>query len=577
MSNSVPAARADIVHLLRQQLIPTYLIMADQQQSTHQRDRGAYSLPYDNPYSELGPIDHPHDQEPPKYDPSTSSSFFDAIRTNEEERDEQEGRTAQDDADTQNALKQLFNPVTDTDEDGLQLDPTLASEIEAQHQHQHHGQPLEVGSAESPVESGTGAPAKRKATSRADMLARGGACDFCKRRKLKCSAELPSCAACRRSGRDCVYSQKKQRSKVKLLEDRLVELERRLGQQPHNPTGVPPAPDLIESAAHHQEHQQHSDGAEDGGAAAAFADSVDTTILETPSYHYGVPHINSTFHLPDYEVENMVQEAEVALPKDHEPDLMTLADAAAGRDSAWEGMTPETIAKEIVHAVDGGKGVGEKIISHLSVSASTPRLPDRSLIEDRIMVYRNAGYIFFLSDLIPAEALTARLVGRTKPRPHPSLLLSVISWLLPYSSSPSLSAPDRFAQIYALLQPHARSQSMEAMVNPDGRLLDVIIADAARAMNCYRQARFLEGWGEGARAAALVWAAGLGKLGGVGARFVDSAIEGREEVIKKEKRLRSLVHKGQVIEPPKDATELGYQINVLRVLLLRKPSQVFTD
>lgn len=104
---------------------------------------------------------------------------------------------------------------------------------------------------------------------------------------------------------------------------------------------------------------------------------------------------------------------------------------------------------------------------------------------------------------------------------------------------------------------------MAAMSNPDGRLLDAIVADACRAMNCYRQARFLEGWGEGARAAALVWAAGLGKLGGVGARFVNQSVETREETVKREQRVRSLVHKGQVVEPAKDAAELGHRINVL--------------
>ncbi|WVN88083.1 uncharacterized protein L203_103282 [Cryptococcus depauperatus CBS 7841] len=72
---------------------------------------------------------------------------------------------------------------------------------------------------------------KRKATSRANMLARGGACDFCKRRKLKCSAETPTCANCVKASRECVYSQKRQRSRVKVLEDRLQELERKLAAQ----------------------------------------------------------------------------------------------------------------------------------------------------------------------------------------------------------------------------------------------------------------------------------------------------------------------------------------------------------
>lgn len=339
-----------------------YLIMSGhhQEDQRQQRDRGPYSVPYDNPYSELGPINRPHDQEPSKYEASASSDFFDAIRSAEIDGHDVD-RSAQEDADTQNALNQLFNPGNDTGvDDGvdqIQLDPTLASEIEAQHQHDQ-----ETGNTESPADV-SGAPAKRKATSRADMLARGGACDFCKRRKLKCSAETPSCAACRRSGRECIYSQKKQRSKVKLLEDRLVELEKRLGHQSPQPgsAGSAPVPDLLDGTPE-QRGGMHADD------AVAFADSVDTTILETPSYHYGVPHINSTFHLPEYEVDSgvgVVHEAEVVVSKDHEPDLMTLADAAAGRDAPWEGLAPEVIVNEIVRSVDGFKGVGDKIISHL--------------------------------------------------------------------------------------------------------------------------------------------------------------------------------------------------------------------
>ena len=103
---------------------------------------------------------------------------------------------------------------------------------------------------------------------------------------------------------------------------------------------------------------------------------------------------------------------------------------------------------------------------------------------------------------------------------------------------------------------------MQVMSSPDGRLLDSAIGDAVRAMSCYLQARFLEGWGEGARAAAMAWAAGLGKLGGIGERFVGGGKDWQGRV-EREKRERSLVHKGQIIEPPASAQELGYRIDIL--------------
>lgn len=311
--------------------------------SDNQDDRGPYLQEFDNPYSELGPIDTTQNRDNEKFE----SAFFEPYQEGEQQE-------ANDEA-TENALNQLFNPVSDHD---LQLDPTLASSIDAQDPHEAHGAAQDDHAPDPDQgveqEGETETRAKRKASSRADMLTRGGACDFCKRRKLKCSAELPSCAACRRSGKECIYSQKKQRSKVKLLEERLVELERKLGQQP-SPTGA-------ETSEQGGNQNQHLDS-----EGVVFADSVDTTILETPSYHYGVPHINSTFNLPEYEVDHNPAEPELVVDKVHEPDLMTLADAAAGRNWPWEGMAPEVIARELVAAVEGGKGLGDKIISHLYV------------------------------------------------------------------------------------------------------------------------------------------------------------------------------------------------------------------
>ena len=165
---------------------------------------------------------------------------------------------------------------------------------------------------------------------------------------------------------------------MKILEDRLLELERKLDQHPASS----PQPSISVnvntsgSGSGSTPHDHRADGVD-------MVDSVDTSILETPSYHYGVPHINSTFHLPEYEVDNMAMnpESEIIETKsqgqahktehehEHEPDLMTLADAATGRDWPWEGMSPDVIVKELVAAVDGqgGKGPGDKILSHLYV------------------------------------------------------------------------------------------------------------------------------------------------------------------------------------------------------------------
>jgi len=264
---------------------------------------------------QLDSVEHHSPRQETAYDPS----FFPQYQEGDQQQADNEA--------TENALNQLFNPNAEED-----VDPTLASTIDAQQQ-----APIVEESGSNLNKNG-----KRKASSRVNMLPRGGACDFCKQRKLKCSADMPSCAICIRNNQICVYSQKKQRSKVKILEDRLAELERRLQ------TG--PAGEIVDQPG------------------VTFTDSVETTLLETPTYHYGVPHTNTTFNLPEYDVDQHAPEPE-SVHQAPEPDLMTLADAAAGQDWPWEGMAPESIAREILNAVEGLKGgLGDKIISHLYVS-----------------------------------------------------------------------------------------------------------------------------------------------------------------------------------------------------------------
>ena len=240
------------------------------------------------------------------------SSFLDRLSPNHHE--------------TVSALDRLFD-----DQESIQVDPTLT---------QH---PIRLPSlSSSPV------PTKRKATSRANMLSRGGACEFCKRRKLKCTAEVPSCTACSRAGRDCVYSQIKQRSRVRVLEDRLVELEKRL--DPPNGT--------VELDNRQEAHISPPTTTDDLMPLAG----VDNETSDFERY-YGIT-LGAGFTLPSLD--------NISLDNRLEPDLMTLADAAASdtRQSdtngwPWEGMSTEAIASEIVKAVEGGKGVGEKIVGHL--------------------------------------------------------------------------------------------------------------------------------------------------------------------------------------------------------------------
>ena len=214
---------------------------------------------------------------------------------------------------------------------------------------------------------------KRKAgTPRINMLARGGACEFCKKRKLKCSAEQPSCLACVRAGKECIYSQKKQRSKVRMLEDRLAELEKKLDEPlaelvaagavgtalPDSTAAVEtPAQEFWDRLAQSHGMSATANGAVDAGAQGA-APELGFTFGDMSNW---AAEVNG---LGDLDALGGLNGSSV------ETTLMTLADAAASdvipaAGFAWEAMNEVDIASEIVKAVEGGKGVGEKIVGHL--------------------------------------------------------------------------------------------------------------------------------------------------------------------------------------------------------------------
>lgn len=244
------------------------------------------------------------------------------------------------------------------DNEALAIDPSLSEQAP------HHNDSTDDPSR--PSSSGD-APAKRKATSRAGMLARGGACEFCKRRKLKCSAELPACANCVKSGKECVYAQKKQRSRVKVLEDRLQELEKRLEQGQANGSGggVGPAGEGAGEVASSAYTASSSGGGNELTFGQALVHHVDPSLLPPSEYE-------ETFILHGF--DNFTDH--IRKPEEQEPDLMTLADAAAAdtpveRNDPWAEMSPEEIAKEIIKVATGGKGVGERIVSHLYVQILT--------------------------------------------------------------------------------------------------------------------------------------------------------------------------------------------------------------
>jgi hypothetical protein len=220
----------------------------------------------------------------------------------------------------------------------------------------HPEQPITDGTPAAETEEEVNAGQKRRAgTSRINMLARGAACEFCKRRKLKCSAEYPVCAACKKGGKTCVYSQKKVRSKVRQLEDRLAELEKKL-DDPTISAEMTPAPTPFPVT-----------GLGDTGANSGLVGMVETN---PPGLEFWERCAGVSDSTAETGFTFNADLADWGLDQSLETTLMTLADAAASdvvpaTSFVWEGMEEVEIASEIVKAVEGGKGVGEKIVGHL--------------------------------------------------------------------------------------------------------------------------------------------------------------------------------------------------------------------
>ncbi|WWC89543.1 uncharacterized protein L201_004467 [Kwoniella dendrophila CBS 6074] len=387
-------------------------------------------------------------------------------------------------------------------------------------------------------------PKKRKATSRANMLARGGACEFCKKRKLKCSAELPSCSNCLRTGKECIYSQKKQRSRVRILEDRLQELEKRLDKSKDDDSDTPL--NIYNDNTHGNEilvGEHNVTNANQGQL-----ENINTTSTTIPNEMYDSSDFPtlSTFDLGSTPIDLSLQ---------NEPDLMTLADAAAGDSSIetelWEGLSPEVVVNEILKAISGGnhnngKSVGEKIVSHLiQLYILPPSVPD-------------------IHAALSPSSLLSRLSNKTDRPIHPALLLSLIPFVLPLSPSKTLHHPN----IPIMLQQHGQKSIQQAISNSDSRMIDLIASCTIRSYGFYGEARFFEGWTESALATSMVYASGLSKLGHVGEKFVNplnvnsNFQKMRKDRLEKEKKFRLVKSKGVAVPPPNDKAELAERIKL---------------
>ncbi|KAH7334905.1 hypothetical protein B0J17DRAFT_93988 [Rhizoctonia solani] len=64
-------------------------------------------------------------------------------------------------------------------------------------------------------------------------LSRFGACLVCRRRKLRCDATQPECGRCRSTNSTCQYQDPAYRSRTRVLQDHIKELEAKIEEIKH--------------------------------------------------------------------------------------------------------------------------------------------------------------------------------------------------------------------------------------------------------------------------------------------------------------------------------------------------------
>lgn len=184
----------------------------------------------------------------------------------------------------------------------------------------------------------------------------------------------------------------------------------------------------------------------------------------------------------------------------------------------------------------------------------------------RLHVFAHPTQFRLVHCLVSPSFLWHRLSGQGDSMPHPALLAALMPNLLAGSPSPSLSAQVTIAAATDALVGPSRMLAQHALATIDHRVLDLVAAATLRSLALMSQGRFIDAWSENSAACALLWATGLGKLGGVGERFAPEKLQrDRAARVEYERRGRLIRQKGQIVAPPSSAQDVTERIRLLCV------------
>lgn len=182
-----------------------------------------------------------------------------------------------------------------------------------------------------------------------------------------------------------------------------------------------------------------------------------------------------------------------------------------------------------------------------------------------IQIFVNTPDTRLMHWLISPSYLWARLTGRGGSQPHPSFLLALMPMLMPFSPSAKLSNTKTISVVADTVCVPSRALQQQALATLDPRVLDLVCGATLRSLALGAAGRFVDGWNENSTACSLLWATGLGKLGGVGEMFVPSSKRPADRAVRleREHRLRLVRTKGQIVPPPSDAADVAERIRLL--------------
>ncbi|EAL22312.1 hypothetical protein CNBB4870 [Cryptococcus deneoformans B-3501A] len=354
-------------------------------------------------------------------------------------------------------------------------------------------------------------------------LRRGMACMFCRRRKLRCSGEKPTCASCVRHNQSCEYRVTENFSKVRSRKNGIYEGNHNpnyhYSQRPIANFSVPLPPifgGLLSYAP--AQHEQPgfdpvpSNASSSTPSVSAIFNSASQAVQPCPSPSTNTDHPpqssapETVSFFPEKEEEDAVERLTERLGeflfshKGSEDTSRAVDTPTLSKETGWQ--KKRKTGKDGRWATDG-KPTSENVrrAGVLQTTIESDGLSNET---------RNALLEFFLSSPykffdMNIPRLRYRLSFTDKRRPALALLNAMYLWAARLSDVPNSDAMERHFFTKAC-------QHLGSATASDDQLMDTIRAAALLSIYMYTRSRYHEGWLVAGVAVRLVLSSGIHQI-----------------------------------------------------------------